>query len=131
MTSIYRKPIAWSLIVTLTIVASVDEGLHYIPGFGHATQEGNRYLLLGISVPDDAAPVSSQTRITGKAGQDIPVYDEAECPICSASQERSLFGQVTSFESVASLVRDVPVLVSISAISTAVRSSQPRAPPIG
>ncbi len=131
MTSTYRKSIAWLLIVTLTIVASVDEGLHYIPGFGHAAPEGNGYFLLGITLPDDAPPVSSQTRIAGKSGPDIPIYDEDECPICSAAQTRSLFGEVASFESAESLVCDTPMPVFLSAFSAVGRSSQPRAPPIG
>ena len=126
-----HKPITWLLIVILTIVASVNEGLHFIPGFGHAIQEGDRYLLLGISVPNEDLPVSPEREIVRKDHADIPIYDEAECPICSAAQGRSLFGEVASFESVASLVCDVPVFVPVSTFSTLGHSIQPRAPPVG
>ena len=126
-----RKPISWLLIVTLTIVASVNEGLHYIPGFGHATPEGDGYFLLGIDVPQDARSPSPETRIAGKTGPSIPIYDEAECPICAAGQARSLFGEVASCELAELLVCDVPMSVYRSNFSAIARSSRPRAPPIG
>jgi len=125
-----KKPIAWLLIVTLATVAGVGEGLHYIPGCGHGVQVGNRILLLGISVPWDHWMTDDRPRVERPEGQDIPIYDEDQCAICSAVGQSCTSANSAPFVLVMPLVHDLPAVVPRDAPVTAARPFQARAPPL-
>ncbi len=129
MTSSWHKTTAWSLIFILTIIASVNEGLHFVPGFGHAVVEGDKLLLLGITLPNGGKPASSETCVGTENSLDIPILDEDECPICSAVGKHSLSGDSDSFELAASLVNETSVHSPSLPIAVIGRDSLPRAPP--
>ena len=129
MTSLWHNRTAWSLIFILTTIASVNEGLHFVPGFGHAVVEGDRLFLLGITLPNGDKPASSGARVAKENSLDIPILDEGECPICSAAGKRSLSGDSIPCDSRAPLVGEESIHSPIQTIAAVTRDSLPRAPP--
>lgn len=129
MSSTCQKAIAWSLIVVLTIITCVNEGLHFVPGFGHAAVEGDKLLLLGITLPNDGTPASSGACVGKENSLDNPILDEDECPVCSATGKHSSSGDSVSFDLAASLVNEALIHTPSPAIAATGRDFLPRAPP--
>jgi len=125
-----HKPIAWLLIATLGVVAGVGEGLHCIPGCGHGVEVGDRILLPGISLPEQKEPIDGRPRVERPDGQDIPIYDEDLCAICSAVGQNCTSADCIQFVLVIPLVHDLPAVVLCDAPTATVRLFQARAPPL-
>lgn len=117
------------MIFILTTIASVNEGLHFVPGFGHAVVEGDRLFLLGITPPGGGEPASSEARVGKENSLDIRILDEGACPICSAAGERSLSGDSFALDLYAPLVGEESIHSPIQTIAAVTRDSLPRAPP--
>jgi hypothetical protein len=130
MSRAIHKPIAWILIAILAIVTGVGEGLHCIPGCGHGVEVGNRILLLGISLPEHKQSTDGRPGFERPDGQDIPVYDEDLCGICSAIGQSCTSADCVQFVLVMPLVHDLPAVVLCNAPAAAVRFFQARAPPL-
>jgi len=126
-----HKPIAWLLIASLAIVSGVNEGLHFIPGFGHAVEEGERFLLLGLGSPGGQRPTDNRMGVERSDGPSIPIYDEDQCAICSVVGQSSMASDSPQFFLVMPLVHDVPAVVSCIAPAATARLFQARAPPLG
>ncbi len=124
------KPIAWLLIAGLAIVAAVGEGLHLIPGCGHGVEVGNGVLLLGISLPEDQQPSDGRPLVKRPDAQDIPIYDEDLCAICSVVGQSRTCGDCARIMLVIPLVHDLPRVVLGNAPTPTPRLFSIRAPPL-
>jgi hypothetical protein len=124
-----HKPIAWLLIATLAIVAGVNEGLHFLPGFGHAVEDGNRVLLLGVGSPGAQRSTDSRVRVERPDGPSIPIYDEDQCAICSVVGQSSMSSDSPQLFLVMPLVHDLPALALCGAPASTGHSFRARAPP--
>jgi len=124
------EPTVLFLVATLTIVACVGEGLHFIPGCGHGVEVGGRVLLLGIQLPIDAGDTDGQPRAERPGDQKIPIYDEDECAICSFAGRTCTPANSVSFIFVAPLVDCLAAVVPCAAPTGFARSFQARAPPL-
>ncbi len=72
---------AWLLVILLTALAVMREGLHAIPGMGHAIRVGDRVVLLGVRTQPrkSTSPVCSLV----SPGVDLArLLDPAACPLC-------------------------------------------------
>jgi len=127
-----RRPIASLLIATLAIVACVGEGLHCLPGCGHGVQVGDGVLLLGTCTHGchHATPPSEHPAADRPHAGDLPMYDEAECAICSAVGQKGTSDDAAEAVMVVPLVHDVPAIVLGDAPVAAAHSFQARAPPV-
>ena len=131
----FNKVIAWSLIIALTIIGGAGEGLHCLPGCGHAVRVGNGILLIGVSSADHAPLLHNQAKtkqagIKGPNSLNIPILDEADCPICSLLAQPFSFTHFAAESMVMPFVHDLPVVPSRVAISSAPNLRLARAPPL-
>ncbi len=78
-----RRTAAWTLAALLAIIAGVGEGLHFIPGLGHAVLVGERVLVLGETpaTPSLGPPISPCCECSSGTGS-LPVLGEDDCPVC-------------------------------------------------
>lgn len=125
-----HKSVVRLLIANIAIVGGVSEGLHHIPGCGHGVEVGNRVFLLAISLPEHTQPTDGRPRVERPVGQDIPIYDEDLCPICSVVGQSCTSGDCVQFVLVMPLVHDLPAIVLDDAPAATVRLFQVRAPPL-
>ena len=125
-----QRSVACLLIVMLAIVAGVGEGLHFVPGCGHGVRVGDMVLLLGISLPEGQQPSDGRPHVERPEGQDIPIYDEDQCAICSAVGQSCISADSAQFILVMPLVHDLPAVVLRDARAATARLFQARAPPL-
>ena len=125
-----RKSVACILVVLLTIIYGVGEGLHWIPGCGHGIRVGNLVLLLGIDVPDTPRSADDRPHVERPQGQDIPIYDEDQCAICSAIGLSCTSADSASFVLAVPLVQDLPPVALCGAPSAIIYFFRARAPPL-
>jgi len=131
----FHRPTAWLLIATSAILAGAGEALHCLPGCGHGVRVGEVVLLLGVRVPrdhrvtDDLSDVD-RPHVDRPSGQDIPVYGEDKCAICSTVRQTCSSGDFPLFFLVMPLMHDVPVIVLCEAVPASSRLFQGRAPPV-
>jgi len=137
MFSSLQKLVAWLLIVLLALVAGVGEGLHALPGCGHAVRVGQVTVLLGVSFPDCQLAVDNRSPTDeGSAahrpdeGPDIPVYDEDQCPICSTVGKACTATDAPQFTLAVPLVQCSAVVISEDVYGARGRLFQARAPPL-
>jgi len=130
MYSVIQRPITWLCVVTLVILAGVGEGLHCIPGCGHGVEVGNRVLLLGISLPENKQPTDCRRHVERPEGQDIPIWDENLCAICSAVAQSCTSADCVQFVLVTPLVNDLPAVVLCDVPGATGCPFQARAPPL-
>ena len=104
MSRIPRNLIAWLLLAMFATVASVGEGLHLLPGCGHATWDLGRLFVLGgeFNCCGEYAPCEGESQWHDPVTNDIPILSEDECVICS------VLAQCQSLSSAAQLVCAVP-----------------------
>lgn len=131
MPSAIGKSIAWVLVATLALVAGIGDGLHLIPGCGHGVPVGDRTLLLGISVPWDHRTTDDRPHVERPEGQDIPIYDEDQCAICSVVGQSCTSGDSAPLVLVMPLACDLPAVVLCDAPVATAHPFQARAPPLG
>ncbi|MBN1393980.1 MAG: hypothetical protein JW959_03030 [Pirellulales bacterium] len=125
----YRGHIAWYLIVTMAVISTFGEGLHYIPGCGHGTPAGEKNFLLGFRLPADQPPPDGK-RLADSEGAGIPLYDEDQCAICSVVGHKVTAGDSFQIILVTPLVYDLPATVLLEAPAADALSFQARAPPL-
>jgi len=125
-----RRATACILIILLAIVSGVGEGLHWIPGCGHGVPIGNTVMWLGISVPDTRGPADDRPHVGRPQDQDIPVYSEDQCAICSAVGQNCTSVDSAPLPLVVPLVQDLPPVAVCVLPATTIRPSQARAPPL-
>ena len=132
-----QRLVSWLLIALLALIAGVGEGLHSLPGCGHALRVGQVTVLLGVSFPDSQVAVSERssaepggTAASPHDGPDIPIRDEDLCPICST------IGHIYSAAGAPQFVLTMPLLDRFAAVISdngsiaRGRLFQARAPPL-
>lgn len=128
--------VVWLLIALIAIVGGMGEGLHSLPGCGHALRVGNRTVLLGVELPESRrvagrAEVAEGPRAHGPHDEpDIPVYDEDLCPICSSVGKVYFSTNGVQFVLTIPLIQLPPVTFHRDVNNTRGRLFQARAPPV-
>lgn len=125
-----HRSIAWLLIAILAIVAGVNEGLHLVPGLGHAVEVGSGYLLQGIDLRERRQATESGKGIGHPDGPDIPIYDEDQCAICSAVGQSAASGHGAELYLVVPLGDDLPAFSDGRVSTPTGHCFRPRAPPL-
>ena len=127
----FHRIVAYTLIVLLTIISGVGEGLHWIPGCGHATPVGDSFLLLGIDLADTDHPTNGRSHVQRPEEPDVPVFDEDECPVCSMVGQTCTAGEFVSHSLEALLVQEcLPPVCLVVSLNTR-QLFHARAPPLG
>ncbi len=129
MTSAIHKSIAWLLIAELAILAGGADWLHWIPGCGHGVPVGDGIVLLGIRVEHNPWATVDRPHVHRPHGQDIPIYSEDECAICSAAAQKCMSDGFVAFILVMPLVHDLPAVAVCDMPALTPRPFQARAPP--
>jgi len=124
-----RRLAACALIATLAIVGAVGEGLHFLPGLGHADPVGNRYVLLGIWLPERGLPTLDGSEVDGPGGRSIPLLDEDQCVICSLLGKRASPGGTPQFILVVPVADAPPPVAPCEALAAPTGPFDARAPP--
>lgn len=125
-----NKLITWSLIIALTIISGVGEGLHFIPGCGHGIEVGDRVLLVGIDFAGYGTPISDRPCVERFDDHGIPMWDEDDCPICSLLAQCFSPAGLAQFILVMPFAHDLPAAVICTVPSSTLRLCQARAPPL-
>ncbi len=89
----------WSLVVLLTAVVALRDGLHLLPGMSHGVVIGNQVVMLG-EPSNSTRGGSLDVRCCfweSEGAQSFDVLDENECPLCR------FFGMKLAAESCESL----------------------------
>jgi hypothetical protein len=126
-----HKPVALLLTATLAIIAGVGEGLHWIPGSGHAVVEGNRMLLLGYGLPQRAADDDGRAEVNRPEGPSLPICDEDQCAVCSLLAKQASDDVTSTPPLVVPMLGLVYPAVLCRGWAAAVLAYQSRAPPVG
>jgi len=83
MSSSIRAQTTWFVAALFCLVSAVGEGIHLIPGCGHAVELPGGCLLIGLAKPPMAAFWDGRWPGVRQAdGGSPPCYDEDECAIC-------------------------------------------------
>ncbi len=82
MSAHFRDRIAWSLAAIFLAISAAGEGLHYLPGCGHAVELPGGYLFLGISIQASPSVGHRPTGVGQPRGAPIPLRDAGTCAIC-------------------------------------------------
>jgi hypothetical protein len=118
------------LVVLLPIVFAGADALHWVPGCGHGAEVGGHVFWLGISPEKPTDSRGDQQQSAQGAGQELLVYDEAECSICSAAGEDGTQDGAPSALLSVHLVHILPESARCDAVAQAPRLTLPRAPPL-
>jgi hypothetical protein len=130
-----HRPISWSLIASLAILAGAGEALHCLPGCGHACRIGELVLLLGVRAPRDlrasnGLPHADRQQLDRPHDREVPIRCEDDCTICSNLKQDRESGKGPPLVLVLPLLHDLPNIVFCDTPQTAPLLSQARAPPI-
>ena len=83
MTRRFVYPLAaWSLVVLLTAVAGVREGLHLVPGMGHEVTFGGQVVMLGDCGIDSDSSSPPPCCFLAPGKESAQLLDEDDCPVC-------------------------------------------------
>lgn len=137
MFSKVQRLVAWLLIAVLALVAGMGEGLHALPGCGHAVRVRQVTVLLGVSFPDSQVTVDERSPTEGGStahrpyeSPDIPIYDEDLCPICSTVGQTYAASDAPQFALAMPLLDRSAAVISDDVSSARGRLFQARAPPL-
>jgi hypothetical protein len=78
----FRNRIAWSLAAIFLAISAVGEGLHDLPGCGHAVELPGGYLFLGLSIQRLPCVGQRPTGVGQSWDAPIPLRDGSTCAIC-------------------------------------------------
>jgi hypothetical protein len=78
----FRARIAGSLAAIFLAISAAGEGLHYLPGCGHAVELPGGYLFLGLSIQRSPNVGQRPTGVGQPRGAPIPLRDAGTCAIC-------------------------------------------------
>jgi len=123
-----RRPTGCILIALLTVVSGVGQGLHLIPHCGHAVPVADAFLLLGADVSE--RPMEGSTEVECPRGEDIPVYDEDQCAICSVVGQSCTGTDSFQLVLVLPLAEELPPVVLSEAPGAIAHAFGARAPPL-
>jgi len=72
----------WTLVVLLTAVAGVREGLHLVPGMGHEVTVGGQVVMVGDCGIDSASSLPPPCCFLAPSKESAQLLDQDDCPIC-------------------------------------------------
>jgi len=75
--------IAWLLVILVTLVAGLREGLHALPGMGHAVRVGEQVIVLGdTGGGSPGTPVFAAGGTTVSGSDPLRILNPSDCPLC-------------------------------------------------
>jgi len=130
MSSPARATTAWLLIAVFGIVAGVGEGLHFLPGCGHAIELPGGLIYFGISLPRGAPLPDGRTPAVKEPDGESPlVLDEDECAICSLCAQGQSTVKAMDCLPALSLGQDLPGIAQRTFVARVAGAFNARAPP--
>jgi len=127
-----QKPIALVLIATLATVASVGEGLHWLPGMAHSIEmpDGSLRCIGCLPLQTEALPLHEGFGVQRSQDEWPPVLDEDGCPICRACSGNQSLASAVHVILTMPLVHELPAGVLCQVNFETTHSFQARAPPL-
>jgi hypothetical protein len=131
MRSSTRTTVTWFLAALFAAVSGAGEGLHFLPGCGHATAVPGGLLYFGVAKRQWTASVDWGGALVGRqAGQGPLIRAEDECAICTHVARGQALGQAVHSPMTLPLLEYLPAVV-IPAFSGGLGGRyRARAPPI-
>lgn len=130
MRSSNRAATTWLLIGLFAVPAGMGEGLHLIPGCGHAVELPGAYFLIGLARSESTAVADPSPAVRHRQGDSCLCYGEDECPICRLSAQGQWTGDTARPLSLVPVVSHLRTLTFQVAPAFAPRPFDARAPPI-
>jgi len=129
MRSSNRAAITWLLIGIFAVPAGMGEGLHLIPGCGHAVELPGAYFLVGVARSEWAAgdPLPA---VRHRQADSRLCYDEGECPICQLSGQGQWTGGAARPVPLVPLVSRLQAITFQFTPACALQPFDARAPPV-
>jgi hypothetical protein len=124
-----RRKITWFYVALFAALSGVGEGLHFLPGCGHAVAAGQRYLWMGATEPGTVLGLGDGVTRLQCPKRDHPPILAEQCPICQHFSFASSAAARVAFVAVSALVQDLSVPICPAPRPTTVASFQARAPP--
>ena len=126
-----RAATTWFLAGLFGVVAGMGEGLHLIPGCGHAVELPHGYLFVGLAKPKSTARPDDPSPAVGRPQGGSPsCYDEGDCPICRLSGQGKVIAAGVSFPLVLPIADHLPAIALQASPARAPQPFDARAPPI-
>jgi hypothetical protein len=125
-----RAKITWFYVVLFAALSGLGEGLHFLPGCGHAVAAGQGYLWMGATDPGTMLGLGDGvTRLQRPKKDHPPILATEQCPICQHFSFASSAAARVVFSAVSALVQDLSVPLCPELRPTTASSFQARAPP--
>jgi hypothetical protein len=125
----FRARIAGSLAAIFLAISAAGEGLHCLPGCGHAVELPGGYLFLGLSVERSPGVGQRPTGVGQPRGTAIPLRDAGTCAICEFfAHSPSLTATVTAVPAL-DLLGDLVPAVRMDVDLVRLLPAQARGPP--
>jgi hypothetical protein len=130
MSSKTRATITWCYILAFAAISGLGEGLHFLPGCGHAVPAGHTDVWMGAVSPGMTLGASD-----GVTRVERPLRDRSlgpatdQCPICQHFSFASSVVTAVAFVAVAAVAQAVAALDCPQPLSATAGSFQARAPP--
>ena len=126
-----RATTTWLLIALFAVVSGIGDGLHFVPGSGHAVELPNGLYYLGLGRPQGGPSADDGTCGVGRREHDSPlVLDEDECAICGHSSKGQSRAKAVDFQLALPIGQDVPQIPSAAVGARPLQPFRARAPPI-
>ena len=90
----------------LALTTAVGEGLHWLPGMGHAVEISGRLVLKGVTGPSPSAPAGGGCALDGARTLWPPIRPEQDCPVCRICAENLTIAEASLLCQVMPLVHD-------------------------
>jgi len=121
----------WLLIALFAVLSGIGEGLHFVPGSGHAVELPNGLYYLGLAKPQRGRSPGDGTSGVGRQEHDSPlVLDEDECAICGHLSKEQSRAKAVNFQLALPIRQDVPQIASLPVDAQPLQPFHARAPPI-
>ena len=125
-----RAMITWLLAAGFAAAGGLGEGLHSVPGLGHAVSLPGGLFYLGLARPSSACSgTNSQTDVSRLPGGPPLVLDEDQCAICGHFSRGQCIARPVTFVLALPLVECLPELILPRAGRSIPRAFDARAPP--
>ena len=126
-----RAMVTYLLAGVFAAACGIGEGLHSIPGCGHAVELPGGLFYLGLVKP---APTDSigygELGVLRQQGQPPLILDEAECAICTNGAQGQTPTKAVDFEIRLPLVEHLPAIVTPTLSACVPKSFDARGPPV-
>jgi len=121
----------WLLIALFAVVSGIGEGLHFVPGSGHAVELPNGLYYLGLAAPQGGPAANDSTPRVAPPQHDQPlVLDEDECAICGHSSKGQSRAKAVVFPLSLPVRQDPLEIAPLAVEAQPLRPFHARAPPV-